>query len=266
MAGLVRDWLLDPVALLFLTSMFAVLALIITASTKCDSASPRPRIPSLIKLIVFLWFLTYFFAGAPIVVNPMVNQLEQKYASVECEAGSHVVLLSGGVRSLARSVDEFERMLPATFTRATAAYKMMMNESDTQLIVSGGVMRRLPEATVIGNYLTTLGLPEERLILETESENTYANAVNVTKILIDESIEGPVRIVSSAMHMHRALSAFELALKDTDIEVCPVSVDYLGLAKFQTWGWIPKITALTKFYHLIHEIVALGAYRAKGWI
>jgi uncharacterized SAM-binding protein YcdF (DUF218 family) len=132
--------------------------------------------------------------------------------------------------------------------------------------VSGGALYRVPEAEVIAHYLMSLGLLEESLILESQSRNTYENAVNVAAILAEEDVQGPVRLVSSAMHMHRAYKSFELALSGTDITVCPISVDFKGLPELQLYGWVPQVTAVIKFDHLLHELVALLMYRLKGWI
>ncbi len=273
MLGLLRDWVLDPVALLFVASLLVILILVIAGSrrrsrrSRGGRSSKRRFLTFPLFLLIVCWALLFEIATAPVFVNPLVNQIEQLHARDQaCESGSHVVLLSGGVNSYARSNENFERMSHATFVRASEAYRITQNEPDATLIVSGGVLYRIPEAEVIGSYLRSLSVPEESLILEGESRNTYENAVNVAEILKDADVEGPVRIISSALHMHRAISSFELALADTDITLCPVSVDYQGLRALQIYGWVPQRTALVKFDLLIHELVALLVYRIKGWI
>ncbi|MFK8075894.1 MAG: YdcF family protein [Granulosicoccus sp.] len=280
MLGLLRDWLLDPAALLFLASIVVGLVLVKSSRNSLRkrarlkrSGRKRPLlgrtdIVSFRALVILgVWFVMYAIASAPILVNPQVNFLEKQHDREEpCAASSHIVLLSGGVSSRARSADQFDRMSNATFVRATEAYKIISEEPDAKLIISGGKLYEVAEAQVIGNYLESLGVPEERIILEEESRNTYENALNVAAILANEDVQGPVRLVSSAMHMHRAMGSFKLALSDTDISVCPVSVDFLGLPNIQFYGWVPQVTALKKFDHLIHEVVALLVYKLKGWI
>jgi len=230
MLGLLRDWVLDPVALLFVASLLVILILVIAGSrrrsrrSRGGRSSKRRFLTFPLFLLIVCWALLFEIATAPVFVNPLVNQIEQLHARDQaCESGSHVVLLSGGVNSYARSNENFERMSHATFVRASEAYRITQNEPDATLIVSGGVLK-------------------------------------------DADVEGPVRIISSALHMHRAISSFELALADTDITLCPVSVDYQGLRALQIYGWVPQRTALVKFDLLIHELVALLVYRIKGWI
>lgn len=280
MFGLLRDWLLDPAAMLFLASIALGLVLIVTFKKRIRAVSNQQsdgqsRLPAKktglfsvrTTLIALIWLVGYELVSAPIFVNPMVNQLEKLYVSEKrCAPSSHVVLLSGGVDSRARSDASIERMSPATFVRATEASKIIINEPNAKLIVSGGVLYRIAEAEVIAHYLTSLGVPEESLILESQSRNTYENAVRVAAILVDEDVQGPIRLVSSALHMHRAFKSFELALKGSGIDICPVSVDFMGLPNLQLYGWIPQMTSLAKFDHLLHEVVALLMYRLKGWI
>ncbi|MFT6303174.1 MAG: uncharacterized SAM-binding protein YcdF (DUF218 family) [Pseudomonadales bacterium] len=280
MFGLLRDWLLDPAALLFLASIALGLVLIVTSQKRLRTLSTQQsdgkrQLPIKITgifsvrttLFVVIWLVGYALVTAPILVNPMVNLLERLYLSNDqCAPSSHVVLLSGGVGSRAQTVDSIELMSPATFVRATEASRIIAKEPDAKLIVSGGVMYRIPEAEVIARYLTSLGVPEENLILESKSRNTYENAVNVATMLATEDVQGPVRLVTSAMHMHRAFKSFELALSGTDISICPISVDFKGLPDLQLYGWMPQMTALIKFDHMLHELVALLMYRLKGWI
>jgi uncharacterized SAM-binding protein YcdF (DUF218 family) len=278
MLGLLRDWLLDPAALLFLASIALGLVLIATSKKRLRALSThqndgKNQLPSMkagifsvrTTIVVVVWLVGYELVAAPIFVNPMVNQLEKLYASdKQCAPSSHVVLLSGGVDSRAQSVDSFERMSSATFVRATEASRIIAKEPDATLIVSGGRLYKFPEAEVIAHYLTSLGVPEESLILESTSRNTYENAVNVAAILSAQDVQGPVRLISSAMHMHRAFKSFELALKDTGISICPVSVDFKGLPRLQLYGWVPQMSSLIKFDHMLHELVALLIYRLKG--
>jgi hypothetical protein len=174
MFGLLRDWLLDPAALLFLASIALGLVLIATSKKRLRTVSNQQsegqdRLP--VKktglfsvrttVVALIWLVGYELVSAPIFVNPMVNQLEKLYASEkQCAPSSHVVLLSGGVDSRARTVSSFERMSPATFVRASEASRIIINEPNAKLIVSGGVLYRIAEAEVIAHYLTSLGVPE----------------------------------------------------------------------------------------------------------
>jgi len=281
MFGLLRDWLLDPAALLFLSSVVLGLWLFrgvrIRARHKAykeaggklsDQKKPgfgSSRVWSVLAIVLWLGF--YALCTSPVAVNALIAMQEQPYATMgECSAGSHLILLGGGVDSRVQSAQDFYRMQPATFVRASLASTIAQAEPELRIIVAGGALRDVAEADVIGGYLGSLGLSEPRLILESNSANTRENAVNVSRILANEEVTGPVRLVTSALHMHRALKTFERVFDDTDLVLCPVATDVKGLLNPAAYAWMPQTTTLVKFDLLLHEVVALVVYRLRGWM
>lgn len=262
MADLIQDWLLDPVALLFLLSALTVFLLIRRRSRSLNIARP-----SFLWTITLLWLIFYLVCTSPVIVNPLLSTMENRYPSQNaCEQGSHVVVLAGGVDSRVSNVGEFERMSVATLSRATQGARFALAEPSTRLIVSGGPLKTVAEADVIASYWIALGISDERIVRENQSANTRENSVNVAQILTLESVKGPVRLVTSALHMTRAMLSFEKALQSTGVELCPVSVERLAIANLPLWAWIPQTTAIVKFDKWLHEIAALAVYRLNDWI
>jgi len=271
MTGLLRDWLLDPVALLFLLSL--LLGLILIMGTWAASNS-RSRVRSRRRLsagvwsgVIGFWIAAFLFCAAPFVVNPLLALMEEPFAdAAECPVGSHFVLLGGGVDSRLSEPGQFEFMSNATIARATAAARLGMAEPDSTIIVAGGALRQIPEAAVISAYLNLLGIERRRIIQEGRSANTRENALNVVQLLADEELHGPIRLVTSAMHMPRALQSFRQALNGAAIEVCPVAVDFQALQGLPPWSWMPQTSTIVRFDQWFHEVIALMWYRYKGWI
>lgn len=217
--------------------------------------------------MLLLWVLVFLTFSAPVIVNPLIAILEDPYLEgPACPAGSHIIVLGGGVDSRVIDASEFGRMGNATLTRATAAARMALAEPGTRVIVAGGAVGKVAEAEVMDAYLQRLGVAGQRLVRETDSATTRENALNVAVLLQNESIEGPVRLISSAMHMPRALLSFRRVLADTDIQVCPVSVDIQALKGVPWYAVMPQTTAIMRSERLLHEAVALLLYRFKGWL
>jgi uncharacterized SAM-binding protein YcdF (DUF218 family) len=88
--------------------------------------------------------------------------------------------------------------------RLDRAYSYLMENPDTLCILSGGqgYNEPFPEAVGMAQYLEEKGIPEDRLVLETESENTVQNLAN-SKALIRE--DASIGIVTNDFHMFRAL-------------------------------------------------------------
>ena len=78
------------------------------------------------------------------------------------------------------------------------------------ILVSGGVVfaGRPAEAPIIRRFLTDLGVPSGKIILEEQSRDTVDNARFCREILHRHGFHHPL-LVSSAYHLPRALRAFQ---------------------------------------------------------
>jgi len=246
MVSLLRDWFVDPLALLFLLS----LGLLIMGFWGRWTAAAR--------VVVSVWILGCLLISAPKIVNPLVAVLEDRYRSpASCLAGQTIVVLGGGVDSRAVSSTEFERMQPSTLARLATAERLARDNPTTPIVVAGGALRDVSEAAVMADLLSRLGIAEERLLLEDQSMNTWANAVNVAALLGARELPRDVQLVTSALHMTRAKNAFE----KNGVVVCPVAVDFQSIENIPAYALMPQTTALAKFDKLLHELVALAVYR-----
>ncbi len=262
MADLLRDWLVDPIAMLFLASLVIFVVLL-----RRRTRFARRRASRWPVLLFFAWLALFMVSSAPSIVNPLLTSLEDQYPdSIVCDSGSHLVMLGGGVDSRARSAGEFERMSRSTMARASATARIAKAEPTLRLLAVGGALKQVTEADMVAAYWITQGINDRRIIREQRSSSTRENAVYVSELLAEETLQGPLRLVTSAMHMPRALNSFRTVLDDQGIEICPVSVDREALRNIPLWASMPQTTALVKFDKWLHEIVALAIYRLRGWI
>ncbi len=273
MTSLLEAWLIDPVALLFLLSLvllFVMARAIRRRARLRRRATSSRRLPIWPWIVSGLWVGSYLVCSAPVIVNPLIALMEDTYLhEAECAVSSHMIVLGGGVDSRISDVLEFDRMSAATLSRSMAAVRIMQDELDTRVVVSGGaVVGSIAEADVIAAYLEKMGVPAQRILRESGSANTRENAQYTVTLLIDEVVTGPVRLVTSAMHMPRALNSFRnvLATAGSAIEICPVSVDVQAFKGVPAYALMPQSTAIARFDLLLHETVALLNYRAKGWL
>jgi uncharacterized SAM-binding protein YcdF (DUF218 family) len=122
----------------------------------------------------------------------------------------------------------------------------------------------------------TWGSPNPRseaaaMVKEPRSLNTYENAREVKKILMDRRLN-QVLLVTSALHMPRSLAIF----KKQGIVAIPAPTDFqivedsLTLAQ-TTWqgrllSWVPQTDNLHSLTRALKEYVGLVIYRLKGWL
>jgi uncharacterized SAM-binding protein YcdF (DUF218 family) len=124
----------------------------------------------------------------------------------------------------------------------TARKALALNEAGERLVEAAMLARRFPEAKIAfsgGNagvlyetgteaagaesLLTALGVPDDRLILEDESRDTYENAQFLKEKLAQDGEIGPGKrwlLITSAYHMPRAIGAFRQA--GFEVEAWPV--------------------------------------------
>jgi uncharacterized SAM-binding protein YcdF (DUF218 family) len=105
------------------------------------------------------------------------------------------------------------------------------------VIVSSGAFPRhkkgLPEALAMQQLLSEWGVPQAAIVNETDSQNTFDNAVFTSRILDQRGLK-TILLVTSALHMRRALAVF-LSL---GINAIPVATDCAGRSRTSTTVWI----------------------------
>lgn len=127
------------------------------------------------------------------------------------------------------------------------------------VILSAGTLvleghERLPEAQVMYRQARTLGLPEEALVLEQDSQSTYENAV-YTKALCQARQIHSVLLVTSAYHSRRARRLFQrvyppgirVSAQPAPQGPCPLCwplfADRAYVVAYEYWNWLQLLSA-----------------------
>ncbi len=136
-----------------------------------------------------------------------------------------------------------------------------------KIFISGGSGLLLDqthkESQLLKDYLTNINVPEEDIIIETESRNTHENAVKAAKFLHPTESSDTYLLITSASHFRRAAKCFE----NEGFSFDSYPVDYcsrkLG-ANPETW-LIPAPSAFSTWNMLIHEIAGYVMYDWSGY-
>lgn len=121
------------------------------------------------------------------------------------------------------------------------------------------------EALYIQKYLRSIHFPDSSLIIESQSKNTYENAIFTKKILDSLHLDGNFLLVTSGYHMPRSLAIFKKAgYKNVTPYITNRSS---GLRRF-TFDhlFIPNPGALFALEILIHEWMGYFTYKLKGYV
>jgi uncharacterized SAM-binding protein YcdF (DUF218 family) len=136
-----------------------------------------------------------------------------------------------------------------------------------KLFFSGGsgslVHRSKKESLLVKPFLTGMGIPGDDILVETESDNTYQNALYSMPLLNKYFPNGNFLLITSAFHERRTLACF----RKLSLKVTPYSTDrYSGPRKFQfDHFFIPNAEILFDWDTLSHEWVGFVIYKIMGY-
>lgn len=217
---------------------------------------------------IWLWAIS-----TPLVANALVRRLERQYPAVLAEQlpEADAIVVLGGALSGASPPDR------PTFDFGSAADRVWFTAALYRagkapwVLVSGGNQPgdagMQVEAEAIRSVLIRLGVPDSAIRVEGLSRNTSENA-NESLKLIRAIGAKRVLLVTSAMHMSRALRSFQIALRDSGIAVLPASTDVEGLpdSLHPLGRWLPDANSLTLSSRAIREYEGLFALFVKDML
>lgn len=127
----------------------------------------------------------------------------------------------------------------------------------SRIIVSTGDNQHLgiSNAKVMKNYLVRFGVPEEKVIEEDKSSNTFENLVNSGKILTKLELKSPV-LITYDLHTRRALAtARKIGMKCQSISS---STNLVTMGKRKIWQF-------NRPTMLLYEVLVFGLSKVVGW-
>ena len=127
-------------------------------------------------------------------------------------------------------------------------------------------------ATDMAELFVKLGVPQEDLWLEEQSLNTYENALYSGQMLKEHGIDH-ILLVTSAMHMPRALALFEAQ----GLDVTPAPADFTvteegwknlfsGPVESRLIALLPNASSLALTTNVLKEYIGMAVYSLRGWM
>ena len=134
-------------------------------------------------------------------------------------------------------------------------------QNETRVLVLSGGGRKSDgetEAEVMKDLAVALGVSEDKIMTECKSLNTMEHAIELVKIF-PPTEKLHIGIVTSALHMPRAVQAFRKNYS-RDI-IVPVPVGYIySPQKYNIESIIPVVDAFAKSSYAIHEWIGIIYY------
>jgi uncharacterized SAM-binding protein YcdF (DUF218 family) len=148
--------------------------------------------------------------------------------------------------------------------RSNAGAALYLAGRAPKVLVSGGALQgNVSEAQGMAHALHQLGVPNYAILLENSSRTTYENAMLSEDRLREHGI-GEVLLVTSALHMPRAMASF--ARQGVRAIAAPLPPQIYLPADSSISPWIPNLRALDASRSIIKEYVGLFIYWLRGWV
>lgn len=225
------------------------------------------------KAFIFLIIL-FCLISTEFIASKLTQILEDQFPVISLEQAESVdaVIVLSGLSNPLSQVSNFPEFSNSV-ERILIGEKLYLLKKTPYIILSGatGYIRQSIKAESISlkQYLL-YSVPEEAILVDDISRNTYENALESLKICKAYSFK-KVYLITSAFHMYRAFHVFQHVLKhsysDYSLTILPYPVDYNS---FRTIAGIedffPSIGALGKSTTAIKEFIGILAYYIKGYL
>jgi len=239
---------LDPLFIVFVL-IFVSFVLFLRNCKKRNSA-----------LILLLSIVLIYGASIAPVANYLCYHLEKDYINnqaVGTKSIDAVVVLGCGTKEI--------NALKTTFNSGIESLRVLhavvvYNKTGAKYFVCCGAgSDRMSQAEVMARLAEKLGVPGEKIRIESNSKNTTQNAVEVNKIFANKNIA--IGLVTSAFHMKRSEREFKKYF--TNIVPLPAHYLYSSPGENIIIRYMPQSEELYKTSLALKEIVSQLWYRFK---
>ena len=215
------------------------------------------------KKISLLGLLILIFCSVPIISNKLIFYLEKDYSlqSVKDVTKADAIVVLSGMISTINSKEKLSYEFNDSIDRILSGIDLFKEDKASFLILTNGKMPwsvGIPEGEYLKDFSIKYGIPEDRILLTDNVQNTDQEAISVKKLL--KTNEANIILVTSAFHMPRAKKVFEAA----NIKVIPFAVDFkTPIKKITIIDFIPSADSLKDTSHFFREMIGRLYYNLK---
>jgi uncharacterized SAM-binding protein YcdF (DUF218 family) len=200
------------------------------------------------------------------VSGALIRRLQGPHASIssvgDARGARAVVVIGSGALSYSvdgRALHQLARRTAFAVLEGERLYRLL--EPDW-VLTSGGIpdpsSLKKPESEVMRDALVELGVPADRILLESQSHTTADQMAAVAWTLRHHDINGPIVVVMTAAHARRVMAT----AREHDLDVVPsvaAGLEY-GPVERRWRRWLPSLDALRGSESAMYEYLAVAYY------
>lgn len=218
------------------------------------------------RILLYTLIVLYFFSNSFIVDEFMRSwEIRSNYKETRTKKYEYGIVLGGIMSGYLYKTEQivFNRSVDRLM-QALVLYEQGIIKKIVYTGGSGSIIERdMKEAKFVYNFLLSMGIPDSCMIIESESRNTYENAIYTKKIIGSDSNRCDL-LITSGCHMRRSLGIF----RKHGFCVDPYSADLnAGKRKYDPAHlFVPSFRAMEEWGQMIHEWVGIISYKIKGYM
>jgi uncharacterized SAM-binding protein YcdF (DUF218 family) len=205
-------------------------------------------------------------AGAGLLSRTLSHGYRPIQSADEARGAQAVVVLGGGsnnMRAYRRQLSTVSMDAGLRVLEAARLFELLKGQA--LVIASGGVTERdeaaAPESAALHRALLDVGIPGDRILLESESKNTRDEVLIIKRMLAERGVTSFV-LVTSPLHMRRSMLAFG----QQGLRPIPSPAPLVPERSKAGSAFVPNHQWLGIADDAIYEWLARGYYWWRGWL
>lgn len=198
--------------------------------------------------------------ATPMLPNMVINSLESQYKPLYIDELTdindefHIVILGAG-HGFNADMPANTLLSQSALSRLNEGIRLHRQLPNSKLVLSGySTVGGLTSAEMMGKAALLLGVNKESIILQNKPVDTYEEAVVYAE---NYGIKHPMILVTSAVHMPRAMWMFE----EQGINPIASPTDFkLKGTRRQRWFGFPELSNIEKLNVGIYQYAAIAEY------
>jgi uncharacterized SAM-binding protein YcdF (DUF218 family) len=228
--------------------------------------------------MILIAMLILIFSSTPIVAFWLAEKIESEAVTAIkvdgcCQKNAPAIVLLGQGTTQPRIPNRVFTQLTSIGDRIPFAAFLYRQKLAPYIIISAGqrpeINIPISEAVDIRTLLIYMGIPHDRIILETRGNTVRSSAEAVKKILDHQGMERKIILVTSAVEIRRA----SLTFADVGIKVLPRATNFYSFQSSENFprriggkDFFPSAEALLITTQIIDEFFKYLYYFLRGWL